>query len=141
MVQRGRPSMSSKEGMHKHPGASRWHSNIQKHHSDLHDKFDSQIEKAVRIEKEKTKTTDSTLVKAKQMFDSDKEVLYLIKEIEEGVSTGEVLKEIEGLIKILLPSKSKDPIKETDGPPYSDKSEPFGEPDKEMREPNTTGLP
>ena len=138
--QRGRPSTSAKEGMHRHPGAKRWHSHLQKHHTDLHKEFNADVEKAIVPKKEEPKTTDPSLIKAKETFASDVEILYLIKEIEDGVSTGELLKEIEGLIKLLVPQK-ENPIRETDGPPYNDKSEPFGEPDKELREPNTLGLP
>jgi len=145
---RGRPARPTKEGLHRHPGSMRWHPFAKNHHLDLHDKYPDEIEATAPVIKEKVVKPpkvddmfiDPNLAKAKELFAQDGEILTLIKDIEEGIATGEVLGTIGEIIKTLLLEEDKDTPQDIDFP-YSHKEEPYGEPNNEEREPNTIGLP
>lgn len=151
MTKRGRPARPTKEGLHRHPGSMRWHLYAKNHHLPLHVNYKDQIQVTAPVIKETAAREevppqvdevyiDPNLAKAMELFSQDGEILTLIKDIEEGIATGEVLGTIGEIIKTLLLEEDKDTPQDTDFP-YSHKEEPYGEPNNEEREPNTIGLP
>lgn len=138
MTKLGRPHGTSREGTHRHPGAMRWHLLEQSHHNRLHERFGNQVEVIL------TKHQDKENHLHAPDFEEDEDHRAMLKAIEEGLNLALALETIDEIIKDLLPKdKEEDATLQwgTDGPPYGDKSEPFGEPDAEEREPNTIGLP
>ena len=107
---RGRPARPTKDGFHRHPGSMRWHPFAKNHHLSLHDKYRDEIEATAPATKEKIGTPpkvdemfiDPNLAKAKELFAQDGEILTLSKDIENGITTGEVLGTLAEIIKTLL---------------------------------------
>lgn len=143
---RGRPVGPTKEGFHRHPESMRWHPLNKKHHSDLHLVFKGEVEILPVHKKVEVKTEVSVenydIKKIKESFPQNVEVLSLIKDIEKGIETGEILKTIEDIIKTLLLEEVENPKRDIDFPYKGrEKAEPFGTPNNEEREVIGVGMP
>lgn len=115
----GRPSTTKNDGFHRHEGGMRWHSILQKHHVVLHGDVPQH-------------GVPPILIKARDEFGANKEILLLLKEIEDGMFTADIMNQLGEIIGMLL---SYENIKER---PQG--SEPIGD-SEEPREVNTIGLP
>lgn len=105
----------------------RWHPPIQKHHSfSSHDEM-QHIDKIPSI-----------VLKAQNEFRANETVLLLLKEIEDGIATANVMARLEEIISMLLVGGRQRP---QGSEPTADNSEPIGDNEDEAHEVNTIGLP
>ena len=94
---RGRPKLIQKDNFHSHEGYERWHPIDQSH-------SDSSFHKNL-IEDSITKQniiTPSTLAEAKEEFEDYSDIYKTLLDIEKGIVSNEILKELSTSIDILL---------------------------------------
>ena len=88
---RGRPNLLHKDGHHQHNGYNRWHS-VDQNHSDP--SFHKSLESpsfAVRL-----------VTEMKNEFEDYTDIYNLLGDIEKGILSNEIIKELEKSIEILL---------------------------------------
>ena len=90
-MSRGRPSLLHKDGHHRHDGYTRWHPVEQLHsNSSFHKELESpQINSGI-------------ISKAKNEFEDYTDIYNLLGDIEKGILSNEIIKELEKSIEIIL---------------------------------------
>ena len=88
---RGRPSLLHKDGHHRHTGYERWHPVDQSH-------SDASFHKSL----ETSSVTTNLVSKMKEEFQDYTDIFNLLVDIEKGILSNEIIKELEQSIEILV---------------------------------------